>query len=71
MEIVTYAIVGFKDKTTYATFHKDGYSETSSKRVYSRMINSGKYQCVVRRKETKFDDCAVETSGVDEMWETE
>lgn len=69
MEIITYTIVGFEDKNKMATFHKENYTEVGSKRVFNKMVKSGKYQCVVRRKETTFDDCLVELSKPVEVYE--
>jgi hypothetical protein len=63
----SFTLVGFADKNDWATFHKEGYTERGSHIAFSRLVKSGRYECVVLREET--EEYGVEISSPMRIWE--
>lgn len=50
---ISYSVVGFKDKTKIANFHKEYQLKSSAMRVIKKLKEAG-YECVVLREEVRY-----------------
>lgn len=65
---ISYAVIAFTNLESMATFCKDNLSAGKAKQTFDEKKKSGKYKCIVLRKETMYHDCGVEISAVSEVW---
>ena len=63
MEIKSYLIVGFTDKTKCANLYQFYNRKANALARIDKMKKSGCYQMIILREEVKYTNCGVETSN--------
>ena len=63
LEIKSYAIFGFTDKTKCANLYQFYKRKSNALNRIEKMKKSGCYQMIILREEIKYTSCGVETSN--------